>query len=56
MKGVFLMAHLGSKGWLVQQLKDVGITHHPVELRKLETYKTSILYGLYEKYVIKKSN
>ncbi|MBA2875355.1 DUF2639 domain-containing protein [Thermaerobacillus caldiproteolyticus] len=48
------MAHFGSKGWLVKQLKDVGIRRHPVELKKLETYKSSILYGLYKKYVMKK--
>ncbi|MCL6585603.1 MAG: YflJ family protein [Anoxybacillus sp.] len=47
------MTHVGSKGWLVQQLKEAGIYRHPVERKKLETYKAAILYGLYEKYVKK---
>ncbi|WP_084279258.1 YflJ family protein [Anoxybacteroides tepidamans] len=47
------MAYFGSKGWLVQQLKEMGIRRHPVERRKLETYKTSVLYGLYQKYIRK---
>ncbi|MED4989289.1 MULTISPECIES: DUF2639 domain-containing protein [Parageobacillus] len=25
------MAYFGSKGWLVQQLKEAGIRYHPVE-------------------------
>jgi hypothetical protein len=45
------MAYFGSKGWLVQQLKKAGIRCHPVERKKLETYRTAILYGLYQKYV-----
>jgi hypothetical protein len=52
-KGVFTMAHFGSKGWLVKQLKEAGITHHPDERRKLEIYKASTLFRLYEKYVLK---
>ncbi|BDG47094.1 MULTISPECIES: DUF2639 domain-containing protein [Parageobacillus] len=47
------MAYFGSKGWLVQQLKEVGIRRHPVERKKVETYKAAILYGLYQKYVKK---
>jgi hypothetical protein len=47
------MAHFGSKGWLVKQLKEAGVTRHPIERRKLEIYKASILYGLYQKYVLK---
>jgi hypothetical protein len=47
------MAYFGSKGWLVQQLKEAGIRRHPVERKKLETYRTAILYGLYQKYVAK---
>ncbi|NUK31405.1 DUF2639 domain-containing protein [Parageobacillus sp. VR-IP] len=47
------MAYFGSKGWLVQQLKEAGVRYHPVERRKVETYKTAILYGLYKKYVQK---
>jgi hypothetical protein len=45
------MAYFGSKGWLVQQLKEAGIRRHPAERKKLETYKTAVLYGLYQKYV-----
>jgi len=47
------VAYFGSKGWLVEQLKKNGIYRHPVERKKLETYKAAILYGLYEKYVKK---
>ncbi|GGJ66290.1 hypothetical protein GCM10008982_14410 [Anoxybacillus voinovskiensis] len=47
------MTPVGSKGWLVEQLKKNGIYRHPVERKKLETYKAVILYGLYEKYVKK---
>jgi hypothetical protein len=50
--GGFIMAFKGSKGWYVQELKKVGITRHPVELRKLETYKTSIIRSIYEKHVV----
>lgn len=45
--------YVGSKGWMVQQLKEAGIRRHPVERKKLETYKATILYGLYQKYVVK---
>lgn len=41
------MAFKGSKGWYVQQLKQMGITKHPVELKKLELFKTFILRNLY---------
>ncbi|MFC4183447.1 DUF2639 domain-containing protein [Saccharococcus thermophilus] len=47
------MAYFGSKGWLVQQLKEAGIRRHPVERKKLETYRTATLIGLYQKYVKK---
>jgi hypothetical protein len=47
------MAYFGSKGWLVQQLKEAGIRYHPVERKKVETYRTATLYGLYQKYVKK---
>ncbi|GGE75917.1 YflJ family protein [Priestia taiwanensis] len=46
------MAFKGSKGWYIQELKKVGITRHPIELRKLETYKTSIIRSIYEKHVV----
>lgn len=35
------MAYFGSKGWLIQQLKEAGIRYHPVERKKLETYRTA---------------
>jgi hypothetical protein len=50
-KGGIFMAYFGSKGWLVQQLKEAGIRYHPVERKKLETYRTATLIGLYQKYV-----
>jgi hypothetical protein len=52
-KGFFKMAHFGSKGWLVKQLKEAGVTRHPIDRRKLEVYKASTLFRLYEKYVLK---
>ena len=42
------MAHIGSKGWYVVKLKELGVTKHPIERRKLEQYKTYILRQLYE--------
>ncbi|KJE27080.1 UNVERIFIED_ORG: uncharacterized protein DUF2639 [Anoxybacillus amylolyticus] len=47
------MAHFGSKGWLVAELKKAGIARHPVGRKKIETYKATELYGLYRKYVQK---
>jgi hypothetical protein len=47
------MAHFGSKGWLVKQLREAGVTRHPIDRRKLEVYKASTLFRLYEKYVLK---
>ncbi|CAM4157231.1 DUF2639 domain-containing protein [Geobacillus sp. FSL K6-0789] len=47
------MAHFGSKGWLVAELKKAGIARHPVGRKKIETYKAAELYGLYRKYVQK---
>lgn len=41
------MAYQGSKGWYVKQLKEHGINRHPVDRRKLESYKTSVLRNLY---------
>jgi hypothetical protein len=38
------MAHIGSKGWYVKQLKELGVYYY--EGRKLETYKTHILASL----------
>lgn len=42
------MAYIGSKGWYVARLKEMGVTKHPIERRKLELYKTYILRQLYE--------
>lgn len=53
-KGNVGMAYPGSKGWYVQQLKEVGVNRHPVDHRKLECYKTSILRKLYFDLVLKK--
>ncbi|MFE8695842.1 DUF2639 domain-containing protein [Cytobacillus sp. FJAT-53684] len=41
------MAYKGSKGWYIQKLKETGISKHPIELRKLELYKTFIVRNLY---------
>ncbi|MBP2239450.1 hypothetical protein J2Z40_000003 [Cytobacillus eiseniae] len=41
------MAYKGSKGWYIQKLKEAGIRKHPVDLRKLELYKTYIVRNLY---------
>lgn len=48
------MAYQYSKGWFIQQLKDAGISYHPIERRKLELYKTFVLRRLYED--LKKDN
>lgn len=48
------MAYPGSKGWYVKQLKENGILHHPVDRKKLETYKTAELRRLYFEKVAKK--
>ncbi|WP_108671490.1 DUF2639 domain-containing protein [Peribacillus acanthi] len=41
------MAYQYSKGWYLQQLKEVGITKHPVERKKLELYRTFVIRKLY---------
>ncbi|MGM9922935.1 MAG: DUF2639 domain-containing protein [Bacillus sp. (in: firmicutes)] len=43
------MAYKHSKGWYLAQLKQIGITKHPVEQKKLELYKTFIVRKLYYK-------
>ncbi|MFT4413014.1 DUF2639 domain-containing protein [Fredinandcohnia humi] len=48
------MAYPGSKGWYVKVLKENGIYQHPVERKKLETYKTAILRRLYFDLVVDK--
>ncbi|MRH44607.1 DUF2639 domain-containing protein [Aquibacillus halophilus] len=36
--------HVGSKGWYVEELKNIGVRH--LEGRKIEKYKTHILANL----------
>lgn len=48
------MSYIGSKGWYVAKLKELGVTKHPIERRKLELYKTYILRQLYEQTSEKK--
>jgi len=43
--GVFV--YQGSKGWYVSQLKKMGINKHPIERKKLESYKTYVLRNMY---------
>lgn len=43
-----LMAYYGSKGWYVKALREMGITRHPIERRKLKMYKTFVLRNLYD--------
>ena len=42
-----MMAYIGTKGYFIAKLKEKGIRKHPVELRKLESYKTAIVRNLY---------
>lgn len=41
------MAHVGTKGYYIAKLKEKGITKHPVDQRKLESYKTHVVANLY---------
>ncbi|WP_082892563.1 DUF2639 domain-containing protein [Rossellomorea aquimaris] len=41
------MAYQYSKGWYIQELKNMGIYYHPTEKRKLENYKTFVVRNLY---------
>ncbi|MDQ0273707.1 DUF2639 domain-containing protein [Cytobacillus purgationiresistens] len=41
------MAYQGSKGWYIAKLKEWGIAKHPIELRKLELYKTYVIRKIY---------
>ncbi|MBY0124532.1 YflJ family protein [Bacillus sp. S/N-304-OC-R1] len=50
------MAYKGSKGWYIQQLKEAGIKRHPIELRKLESYKTYIVRNLYHDLIEKEKS
>lgn len=49
------MAYKGSKGWYIQELKEAGIRKHPIELKKLEQYKTYIVRNLYLELIGKKT-
>ncbi|WP_445491166.1 DUF2639 domain-containing protein [Niallia sp. 03133] len=42
------MAYYGTKGWFISKLKEMGISRHPVEHKKLELYKTYVLRNLYD--------
>ncbi|MGM0923450.1 MAG: YflJ family protein [Bacillota bacterium] len=46
----FHMAYYGSKGWYVKKLREMGITKHPIERRKLKLYKTYVLRNLYFRF------
>jgi hypothetical protein len=46
-----LLAYKYSKGWFLAQLKAKGITKHPAERRKLESYKTYVVRKLYEELI-----
>ncbi len=50
------VAYQGSKGWYVQKLKELGVHYHPVERKKLETYKSYVLRNLYLEIIEKKNN
>lgn len=41
------MAHYGSKGYYVAELKKLGIRKHPTEDRKLESMKMTELRNIY---------
>ncbi|MCT2534446.1 YflJ family protein [Aquibacillus koreensis] len=38
--------HIGSKGWYVEELKNIGVRRH--EGRKIEKYKKHVLANLLE--------
>lgn len=42
-----MMAYQGSKGWYIARLKEEGIFKHPIDLRKLELYKTFEVRKIY---------
>lgn len=47
------MAYKYSKGWYLQQLKQMGHRYHPVDRRKLEQYKTWVVRNLYNEIMNK---
>jgi hypothetical protein len=48
-----IVAFKYSKGWFIKQLKEQGITKHPVDRKKLELYKTYIIRNLYSQLIEK---
>lgn len=48
------MAHLGSKGYYVAELKKAGILKHPREKKSLKKYNTTELRALFFDLVEKK--
>jgi hypothetical protein len=41
------MSYQYSKGWYIKELKKMGHNYHPVDKRKLESYKTYVVRNLY---------
>lgn len=48
------MAHYGSKGYYVAELKKAGVLKHPREKKSLKKYNTTELQSLYFNLVEKK--
>ncbi|ASV69357.1 DUF2639 domain-containing protein [Cytobacillus sp. FSL W7-1323] len=48
------MAYQGSKGWYIAKLKEFGVNRHPIELRKLELYKTYEVRKIYQQVLANK--
>lgn len=55
LRGEWLVAYQGSKGWYVQKLKGLGVHYHPVDRKKLEQYKAYVLRNLYLELLAKKN-
>jgi hypothetical protein len=53
-KGEKKVAFTYSKGWFIKELKEMGISKHPIERKKLELYRIHILRNLYHE--MKKEN
>ncbi len=52
--GEMRMAYQGSKGWYIAKLKEFGVNRHPIELRKLELYKTYEVRKIYQQVLANK--
>lgn len=52
---LYLMAYKHSKGWYISQLREKGITRHPIELKKLKLYKTYIVRNLYYSLLVEEN-